>query len=84
MQTSGADLASAQHEYDEREKAILAEGRGIARMQREADERATAERSARRAAGMGFWRLVWIVSFGILIAQAVGALVLALARMLTQ
>lgn len=72
MQTYGADLASAQHKYDERERAILAEGRGIARMQREADERANAERSGRRAAGMGFWRLVWVVVVGVLLAQIIG------------
>lgn len=83
MQTSGADLASAQHEYDEREKVILAEGAGIDRMQREADARANAERSARRAAGMGFWRLVWVVALGILLAQLVAAGVLALIRLAT-
>ncbi len=31
---------------------------------------------ARRGSGMGFWRLVWIVAFGILIAQLIGGLFL--------
>jgi hypothetical protein len=36
-------------------------------------EIAEAQKAARIAAGMGFWRLVWVVAFGILIAQMIGA-----------
>lgn len=82
MQTSTADLTSAQREYDERQRAIESEESGIARMQREAVARAKAERGSRRAAGMGFWRLVWVVALGILLAQAIAAVIIAVARAL--
>jgi len=82
MQQSSADLASAQREYDERQKRIAGEESGILRLQREAVARAEAERGARGASGLGFWRLVWIVALGILIAQAIAGVVLAVVRAL--
>ena len=56
---------------------------GVLRMEREAREKDGNEAEARRAAGLGFWRLVWVVAFGILIAQAIAGIVLAVVRALT-
>jgi hypothetical protein len=50
-------------------------------------ERAAAKvrglKQARKDAGMGFWRLVWIVAFGILIAQSIGGLLLWIVAKIT-
>lgn len=43
-----------------------------------------AEAKARRAAGMGFWRLVFVVAFGVLLARGIGAAVLWAAGKLLQ
>ena len=40
-------------------------------------------RAQRRSAGMGFWRLVFVVALGVLLAQAAGAVALWLFGKLT-
>lgn len=56
---------------------------GVLGMEREVRERARTEAEARRAAGLGFWRLVWIVAFGILLAGAIAGTVVTVIRNLT-
>ncbi|HEV8455333.1 MAG TPA: hypothetical protein VGQ24_10595 [Gemmatimonadales bacterium] len=70
-------------EYEARQKANRSEESGILRMQREAVARAEAERGARGRSGLGFWRLVWVVALGILLAQGIAAVILAVARAVT-
>jgi len=52
------------------------------RFELEESERREKERAAWRTAGLSFWRLVWIVAFGILIAQGIAALAVAVFRAL--
>jgi hypothetical protein len=51
---------------------------GITRMQREAVTRSASE----QIGCMGFWRLVWIVAFGVLIAQGIIGFLTTVARAL--
>ena len=60
--------------------AVAGQESGVDRMERESREKSRVEAEARRAAGLSFWRLVWIVALGILVAQAIGAIIIAIFR----
>lgn len=51
-------------------------------IERGASEKIRAERESLRASGLGFWRLVWIVALGILLAQAIAGVAFAVFRFL--
>lgn len=72
----------AQRRHRERFDGMVEAGRALEglRDKREAAETwpSAKDRKAWSSAGLGFWRLVWIVAFGILIAQGINGAILGL------
>lgn len=70
-------------EYEARQIALNRDDEARAASQFAWTKKQREEREARRISGMGFFRLVWIVAFGILLAQAIAAVVVAVVRALS-
>lgn len=75
-------LAGSTRESTDRPDLAKAEIDAWTRIHAEGIAKRRAEKEAFRVIGMGFWRLVWIVALGILVAQATAALFIAVFRAL--